>query len=252
MKLTKKEIIMIVCCAVMIVGIVAAFGVCVSITGSAIEQYKTTIAAQEEELAALREEVAAFNAEDGVEIQEPDHYSYFLGCDYRIYSYDTLQFNGEKNDIWTNHFKNWLALNGIDPTPALENDGYAIYDGTYYRFDSMADPVEEPNMTAPDQLYASDPQTPDGVSGYGSDYEEPEIDESPSYYELIKVDANGNLVMKDGSEEVYPEIVEEFNAWMNDYSDPNDTEYSRLEKYYGWYGVDVTERQAALMGGSDR
>ena len=250
MKLSKKEIVMLICIAVMIIGTIVAFVISVTITGRAIKTYQETIASQAAELAELQETVAVFNGE--AEVDEDEHYNYFLGIDYRVFSYDTLQYNEEQTKLWQDHFTNWLKLNGIDPNPALDNNGYVVNEGLFYRFENMVDDVELPMVTDPNQEWASDPQTPDGVAGYGSDYEEPEIDESPSYYELLKVDAYGNLVMKDGSEEVYPEIIEEFNNWMNDYSDPNDTEYSRLEKYYGWYGVDVTERQAALMGGSDR
>lgn len=149
--------------------------------------------------------------------EDPDHFELFMGSDFSIYGYENLELYDDLTWEMYELIADLLREYGVDPGPWL--DGRGESDGYFYTFDEETDPA-------------------------------PVLD--ASYYAQLKIDGNGNLVKKDGSGPAMQEAVDEMRAYMEAVQTPDDTEYSLYQKYCQFYGVDMSEYGASMMGGSDR
>lgn len=140
-----------------------------------------------------------------------------MGSDFSIYGYENLELYDDLTWEMYEIIADLLREYGVDPGPWL--DGRGESDGYFYTFDDDSESVSSVN---------------------------------PSYYTQLKIDGNGNLVKKDGSGPAMQEAIDEMYAFMNAIQTPDDTEYSLFQKYCECYGVDMTEYQQAMMGGTDQ
>lgn len=148
---------------------------------------------------------------------DPDHYELFMGSDFSIYGYENLELYDDLTWDMYEIIADLLREYGVDPGPWL--DGRGESDGYFYTFADDSESV-------------------------------PSVD--PSYYAQLKIDGYGNLVKKDGSGPAMQKAIDEMYAFMKAIQTPDDTEYSLYQKYCDTYGVDMTEYQQAMMGGTDQ